>query len=261
MKPEMRSAISSDVIPARVWKRQLSRRSEPSNAPRCVWVLPTSTARSTPRSMGNRMPRVSRPTLYVIPGSHPAMAARRMLEQKGIDYKRRDLMPVVSRGVLKVMRFPGITIPSLRIDGRRITGSREISKALDEIKPDPPLFPADPAQRVQVEDAERWGDEILQNGGPAHPLERDQARPQAAPLVPRRGEDRCPPRYGRGDRRADHRGRDPDQRRDRRGRRGRPRRLPGMARPHRRLDRRRRPWRRPSQRSGLPDRVRRSAWR
>jgi glutathione S-transferase len=87
-----------------------------------------------------------------------------MLEHKGIDYKRRDLLPVVSRGVLKVMRFPGVTIPSLRIDGRRITGSREISKALDEIKPDPPLFPADPAERVQVEDAERWGDEIPQDG-------------------------------------------------------------------------------------------------
>ncbi|MDQ3759820.1 MAG: glutathione S-transferase N-terminal domain-containing protein [Actinomycetota bacterium] len=107
---------------------------------------------------------MSRPTLYVIPGSHPAVAARRMLEHKGIDFRRIDLMPVVSRGVLKVMRFPGITIPSLRIDGRRITGSREISKALDDAKPEPPLFPADPAQRVQVEDAERWGDEVLQDG-------------------------------------------------------------------------------------------------
>ena len=36
-------------------------------------------------------------TLYVIPGSHPAMAARRMLEHKGIPYKRVDLMPVISR--------------------------------------------------------------------------------------------------------------------------------------------------------------------
>jgi glutathione S-transferase len=104
---------------------------------------------------------VSRTTLYVIPGSHPSMAVSRMLEYKGIDYKRRDLMPVVSRGVLKAMRFPGITIPSLRIDGRKITGSREISKALDEIKPDPPLFPSDPGRRVQVEDAERWGEEVV----------------------------------------------------------------------------------------------------
>jgi glutathione S-transferase len=87
-----------------------------------------------------------------------------MLEHKGIDFRRIDLMPVVSRGVLKVMRFPGITIPSLRIDGRRLTGSRTISKALDELKADPPLFPADSAQRVQVEDAERWGDAVLQDG-------------------------------------------------------------------------------------------------
>lgn len=87
-----------------------------------------------------------------------------MLEHKGIEYKRVDLLPVVSRGVLKLMRFPGVTIPSLRVGRRRLTGSREISKALDEIKADPPLFPADPALRVQVEDAERWGDEILQNG-------------------------------------------------------------------------------------------------
>jgi glutathione S-transferase len=106
---------------------------------------------------------MSRATLYVIPGSHPAMAARKMLEHKGIDFKRVDLLPVVSRGVLKAMRFPGATIPSLRIDGKRVTGSREIAKVLDEVEPSPPLYPADPAERVQVEDAERWGDEILQN--------------------------------------------------------------------------------------------------
>jgi glutathione S-transferase len=107
------------------------------------------------------MPRA---TLYVIPGSHPAIAVARMLEHKGIDYKRVDLMPVISRGVLKLMRFPGITVPSLRIDGRRITGSREISRALDEIQPDPPLFPSGPAERVAVEDAERWGEEVLSDG-------------------------------------------------------------------------------------------------
>ena len=100
-------------------------------------------------------------TLYVIPGSHPAKAAEAMLEHKGIEYKRRDLMPVVSRGVLKAMRFPGITIPSLRIDDRKVTGSREISRVLDQIAPDPPLFPADPAARAKVEEAERWGDEVL----------------------------------------------------------------------------------------------------
>jgi len=107
---------------------------------------------------------MSRATLYVIPGSHPAIAAERMLEHKGIPHRRVDLMPVISRGVLKVMGFPGVTVPALRIDGRKITGSRRISRALDEIQPEPPLFPADPGARVAVEDAERWGEEVLADG-------------------------------------------------------------------------------------------------
>lgn len=99
--------------------------------------------------------------LYVIPGSHPALAVRGMLELKGIPYDRVDLMPVVSRGVLKALRFPGVTIPSLRIDDRKLTGSREISKALDEIRPEPPLFPADAERRAAVEEAELWGEKEL----------------------------------------------------------------------------------------------------
>jgi len=99
--------------------------------------------------------------LYVIPGSHPAMAVRRMLELKGIPYKRVDLMPVISRGVLRALRFQSHTVPSLRIGGRKVTGSREIARLLDRIQPDPPIFPSDPEQRARVEDAERWGEESL----------------------------------------------------------------------------------------------------
>src|SRR5215213_5296076 len=100
--------------------------------------------------------------LYVIPGSHPAMAARRMLELTGIPYRRVDLMPVISRGALRALRFPSNTVPSLAIAGRKVTGSREIARELDEIRPDPPLYPSDPERRVAVEDAERWGEEVLQ---------------------------------------------------------------------------------------------------
>src|SRR4051812_22363182 len=94
--------------------------------------------------------------LYVIPGSHPSLTARLMLEAKGIDYRRVDLMPVISRGALRALRFPGTTVPALRLDGRRIQGSREIAQALDELEPEPPLYPADPAERAAVEQAERW---------------------------------------------------------------------------------------------------------
>jgi glutathione S-transferase len=105
---------------------------------------------------------VSDAKLYVIPGSHPSVTAQRFLEVKGIPYKRRDLIPVVSKGVVRASGFPGVTVPALKIGGRKVQGSREIARALDELRPDPPLFPSDPAARTKVEDAERWGDEVLQ---------------------------------------------------------------------------------------------------
>jgi glutathione S-transferase len=105
---------------------------------------------------------VARATLYVIPGSHPSMTARLVLERKGIDYRRVDLMPVISKVALRGLRFPGVTVPALRIDGRRIQGSREIARELDRLVTEPPLYPADPERRAAVEEAERFGDEELQ---------------------------------------------------------------------------------------------------
>jgi glutathione S-transferase len=102
-------------------------------------------------------------TLYVIPASHPARTAAMMLDRKGIDYKRVDLMPVISKGALRALGFPGVTVPALKIDGERVQGSREIARALDRIKPEPPLFPADPDLLAEVEQAERWGDGVLQS--------------------------------------------------------------------------------------------------
>lgn len=100
--------------------------------------------------------------LYVLPGSHPAFAARLMLEHKGIEYRRTDLLPVISKGVLRAAGFPGVTVPALKIDGRKIQGSTAISRELDKMRPEPPLFPADPEKRGAVEAAERWGNDVLQ---------------------------------------------------------------------------------------------------
>jgi glutathione S-transferase len=100
--------------------------------------------------------------LYVIPGSHPSAAAALMLEHKGIAFKRTDLMPVVSKGVLRAVGFPGITVPALKIDGDKVQGSRQIARELERLRPEPPLFPADPDERAAVEAAESFGDEELQ---------------------------------------------------------------------------------------------------
>ena len=60
--------------------------------------------------------------LYVIPASHPSIAAELMLDHKGIAYKRTDLLPVISKGVLRAVGFPGITVPALKIDGAQGAG-------------------------------------------------------------------------------------------------------------------------------------------
>lgn len=101
--------------------------------------------------------------LYVIPASHPSITAALMLDHKGIAYKQTDLLPVISKGVLRAARFPGVTVPALKIDGQRVQGSRPIARELDRLRPDPPLFPADPEKRAAVEEAERFGDEELQH--------------------------------------------------------------------------------------------------
>jgi glutathione S-transferase len=101
-------------------------------------------------------------TLYGVVASHPTRAVELMLARKGIDFRRRDLPNVIARGMLRAMRFPGVTVPAMRIDGRRVQGSREIARVLEAVQLEPPLFPADPAARTAVEQAERWGDEDFQ---------------------------------------------------------------------------------------------------
>jgi glutathione S-transferase len=101
--------------------------------------------------------------LYVIPASHPSIAVSLMLDHKGIPFKRKDLMPVVSKGVLRAVGFPGNTVPALKIDGDKVQGSRQIARELERLRPEPPLFPADADQRARIEEAERCGDEELQH--------------------------------------------------------------------------------------------------
>jgi glutathione S-transferase len=85
-----------------------------------------------------------------------------MLERKRVDYRLVYLPPVAVRGILRAMGFPGPTVPAIKLDGRKLQTTRGIARALDEMRPDRPLFPSDPEQRARVEEAERWGDEVLQ---------------------------------------------------------------------------------------------------
>ncbi len=103
-------------------------------------------------------------TLYVVPGSPPCAAVAAALEAKGIAFRRVDL-PQGFHWLHQRVRFGRRTVPSLTLDGRAHVGSREIMRALDAERPDPPLLPADPARREAVLAAEAWGDEVLQDAG------------------------------------------------------------------------------------------------
>jgi glutathione S-transferase len=90
------------------------------------------------------------------------MAARLMLDHRGVAYKRTDLLSPIHRPILRIVGFPGITVPALKIDGDKVQGTGEIARWLDANRPGPPLVPEDPDLRRRVEEAEAWADEDLQ---------------------------------------------------------------------------------------------------
>jgi glutathione S-transferase len=98
--------------------------------------------------------------LYGLAVSHPSHAARAMLDHKGIEYELTDLPPLTQPLALRALGFRGRTVPALKLDGRKVQGSKAIARALEEHKPDPSLFPAD--RRAAVEEAEAWGERELQ---------------------------------------------------------------------------------------------------
>ncbi len=100
--------------------------------------------------------------LYEIHGSHPCVAVERALQLKRQPYELRELPPAF-HVPLQWLRFRRLTVPVLVLgSGETLIGSTTILHRLDELVPEPPLLPADPAARARVEEAERWGDEVLQ---------------------------------------------------------------------------------------------------
>lgn len=101
--------------------------------------------------------------LYVVPASHPCATVIAALDRKGVDYERIDLVPAIHKAVMKAAFGVG-TVPGIRFEGgRKVQGSRAILRALEDQRPEPPLFPpAGTDARRQVRVAEEWGDQVLQ---------------------------------------------------------------------------------------------------
>ena len=103
-------------------------------------------------------------TLHVLPPSHPSRAAEAAIKVKGLDYEKVDMVPGEHVTAMQEIYGEGnSTVPGLVVDGEPVHGSRPIMAKLEEIAPDPPLFPAAIADAVR--EAERWGDDELQQLG------------------------------------------------------------------------------------------------
>jgi glutathione S-transferase len=143
-----------------------------------------ATAAQAPEHERSMTERAQSATLYVFPGSHPCKSAMLMMDHKGIPYRRVDLVPGLHPLSVRIRGFPGNrtpirrvdggthrslglmdrigTVPALRFGAEKVQTNREIARFLERTHPEPPLFPPDGARRRAVEEAERWGDEVLQ---------------------------------------------------------------------------------------------------
>jgi glutathione S-transferase len=142
-------------------------------------------AASEAQAAGNRPAGGLGPaTLYVIHGSHACASAKLMLAHKGIVVRTVALPTGLHAQLVRLRGFPGSskpmrmvdgrptrmsamldrfgTVPALRIGSERVQRNHEIARRLEQLVPEPPLFPLDPERRAAVEEAERWGDEPLQ---------------------------------------------------------------------------------------------------
>jgi glutathione S-transferase len=117
-------------------------------------------------------------TLHAVPPSHPCMTADVALRLKGLEFERVDLTPGAHNQAMEEIYGDGRrTVPGLMVDGQPVHGSRAILARLEELRPDPPLYPEPIADAVR--DAERWGDEELQDLGRRLPWGALHFRPEA----------------------------------------------------------------------------------
>ncbi len=106
------------------------------------------------------------------------MTVEAALRRKGLAYERVVLTPGKHNDAMQQIYGEGhSTVPGLVIDGEPLHGSRPILARLEQMVPDPALYPEPIADAVR--EAERWGDEELQDLGRRLPFGALHFRPEA----------------------------------------------------------------------------------
>jgi glutathione S-transferase len=105
------------------------------------------------------------------------MAAEAALRLKGLEYEKVSLrMPHTEE--MERLYGPGHgTVPGLMVEDEPVHSSVAILERLEQLVPDPPLYPEPIA--AEVREAERWGDAELQDLGRRLPWGALHFRPEA----------------------------------------------------------------------------------
>lgn len=117
-------------------------------------------------------------TLHVLPPSHPCKTVEVALDLKGLEYERVEMTPGTHNASMEEIYGEGRkTVPGLLVEGEPVHGSRPILAKLEELAPGPALFPDGMGDAVR--EAERWGDDELQDLGRRLPFGAMHFRPEA----------------------------------------------------------------------------------
>jgi glutathione S-transferase len=102
------------------------------------------------------------PILWHIELSHYSEKARWALDYKGVEHVRRTpLVGFHQAAAMALTRSGHRRMPVLQLEGRAIADSTAIIAALEERRPEPPLYPADPGERRRALELEDYFDEEL----------------------------------------------------------------------------------------------------
>ena len=98
------------------------------------------------------------PVLWHLEISHYNEKARWALDYKGVAHVRRAVTPGLQEVTARRLRA-GRTVPILEMNGRAIGDSTKIIEEIERRWPEPPLYPADPEERIRALDLEDYFDE------------------------------------------------------------------------------------------------------
>lgn len=117
-------------------------------------------------------------TLHLLPPSHPCLTAKAALTHKGLEFEEIQVTMGSHGEEIEAIYGEGRrTVPGAIIDGEPVHGSTEILRRLDEIVPDPPLYPEPNGEAIR--EAELWADGEFQDLGRRLPWSALHFRPEA----------------------------------------------------------------------------------